>query len=93
MGSNAPLIPLHVVQAKPTMPKPNCSSSGNSSASSKYSFTALDPGANDVLTHSLRCKPSLLALRANKPAAMTLRGLEVLVQLVIAAIITAPSGI
>jgi hypothetical protein len=34
-----------------------------------------------------------LALRASRPAAITLRGLEVLVQLVMAAMITAPSGI
>ena len=39
------------------------------------------------------CRPSRLALRASRPAAITLRGLLVLVQLVIAAMITAPSGI
>ena len=39
------------------------------------------------------CRPSALALRASRPAAITLRGLLVLVQQVIAAMITAPSGI
>src|SRR5690606_36373778 len=48
---------------------------------------------SDVLTHGLRVRPRAFALRASKPAAMTLRGLLVLVQLVMAAMITAPSGI
>ena len=43
-------MPLQVVQAKATIPKPSASSSLNSPASSKYSWTALDPGASDVLT-------------------------------------------
>src|SRR5690554_2506656 len=92
-GSKAPLIPLQVVQAKPTTPNPKVSSSGNKLASSRYIFTVFEPGANEVLTQGLRVKPSLLALRAIKPAAIILRGLLVLVQLVIAAIMTAPSGI
>jgi hypothetical protein len=44
------------------------------------------------LTHGLR-QAQALALRASRPAAITLRGLLVLVQLVMAAMITAPSGI
>ncbi len=56
-------------------------------------MATFEPGANDDLTQGLRTKPSSLALLAIKPAATTLRGLEVLVQDVIAAIITAPSGI
>jgi aconitate hydratase len=55
--------------------------------------TVFEPGASEDLTHGLRASPSLLALRANRPAAITLRGLLVLVQLVMAAMITAPSGI
>jgi hypothetical protein len=62
-------------------------------ASSRYSATALEPGASELFTHGLRCKPKRFALRASRPAAITLRGLLVLVQLVIAAMITAPSGI
>ena len=92
-GFRAPLMPLHVVQANATMPKPNCSSSGSRSASSKYSCTALEPGAKEVLTQGLRVRPRAFALRASSPAAITLRGLLVLVQLVMAAMITAPSGI
>ncbi len=92
-GSSAPLMPLQVVQAKPTMPKPSCSSSDSSLASSRYSCTVLEPGASEVLTQGLRVRPRALALRASRPAAITLRGLLVLVQLVIAAMITAPSGI
>ncbi len=62
-------------------------------ASSRYSATALEPGASELFTHGFRCRPRRLALRASRPAAITLRGLLVLVQLVIAAMITAPSGI
>ncbi|MNJ43595.1 hypothetical protein D3C76_1122420 [compost metagenome] len=92
-GSSAPDIPLQVVQAKATMPKPSCSSSSSRPASFRYRATVFEPGASDDFTHGLRTRPSLLALRASKPAAITLRGLLVLVQLVIAAMITAPSGI
>ncbi|MNC19397.1 hypothetical protein D3C75_673280 [compost metagenome] len=92
-GSSAPDMPLQVVQAKATTPKPSCSSSSVKPASSRYSATVLEPGARDDLTHGLRVRPSLLALRASRPAAITLRGLLVLVQLVMAAMITAPSGI
>src|SRR5690606_13448869 len=57
------------------------------------SCTALEPGASDDLTQGLRVRPRALALRASSPAAITLRGLLVLVQLVMAAMMTAPSGI
>ncbi len=53
----------------------------------------MEPGASDDFTHGLRVRPRALALRASRPAAITLRGLLVLVQLVMAAMITAPSGI
>ena len=92
-GSSAPLIPLHVVQAKPTTSKPISCNSDIKPASSRYILTVLEPGANDDLTQGLRSRPFSLALRATRPAATILRGLEVLVQLVIAAIMTAPSGI
>ena len=62
-------------------------------ASSRYNAAALEPGAKEDFTQGLRTKPSSLALRASKPAATVFRGFEVLVQDVIAAIITAPSGI
>ena len=85
-------MPLQVVQAKATMPKPSCSRSGSRPLSSRYSCTALEPGASELLTQGLRVRPRARALRASNPAAMTLRGLDVFVQLVIAAMITAPSG-
>ena len=51
-------------------------------------------GACEVLTCGLaRQAQRLRALRASRPAAITLRGLLVLVQLVMAAMMTAPSGI
>ena len=56
-------------------------------------MTAFEPGASEVFTHGLRVSPRWFALRASRPAAIMLRGLLVLVQLVIAAMITAPSGI
>ncbi|SAI10870.1 Uncharacterised protein [Bordetella ansorpii] len=86
-------MPLQVVQAKATMPKPSFSRSGSRPDSSRYSCTALDPGASEVFTQGLRERPARLALRASRAAAMTLRGLLVLVQLVMAAMMTAPSGI
>ena len=86
-------MPLQVVQANATTPKPSFSSSGSSPASSRYSFTVIEPGASEDLTQGLRVRPRRLALRAISPAATMLRGLEVLVQLVIAAMMTAPSGI
>ena len=92
-GSSAPDMPLQVVQANATMPKPSFSSSDFRPASSRYSATVFEPGASELLTHDLRTRPRRLALRARSPAAITLRGLLVFVQLVIAAMITAPSGI
>ena len=92
LGSSAPDIPLQVVQANATIPKPNFSSSGKSPASFKYNSATLEPGANEDFTQGLRTKPSSLAFFANNAAATTLRGLEVFVQEVMAAIITAPSG-
>ncbi len=86
-------MPLQVVHANATTPKPSRSSSFVRPASSRYSATAFEPGASEVFTQGLRVRPSRLALRASRPAAITLRGLLVLVQLVIAAMITAPSGI
>ena len=75
------------------MPKPSFSRSGSKSASSKYNCTVFEPGANELFTHGFLVKPFSLAFRASKPAAIMLRGLLVLVQLVMAAIIIAPSGI
>src|ERR671923_165995 len=53
-------------------------------------MTTLDPGASEVLTHGLEVRPRSTALRASSPAASITDGLEVLVQLVMAAITTCP---
>jgi hypothetical protein len=52
----------------------------------------LEPGASDDFTQGLRARPRRFALRASSPAAIMLRGLLVFVQLVMAAMMTAPSG-
>ena len=53
-------------------------------------MTTLEPGASDVLTHGLAFSPFCTALRARIPAPSITDGLEVLVQLVIAAMTTWP---
>src|SRR5579863_3928968 len=54
-------------------------------------MTTRDPGASDVFTHGFVASPRSTALLATRPAATRTCGLEVLVQLVIAAITTSPS--
>ena len=54
-------------------------------------MTTLEPGASDVFTHGGGRSPRRAALRARSPAAIISVGLEVFVQLVSAAITTAPS--
>src|ERR671928_1471710 len=53
-------------------------------------MTTFEPGASEVFTHGRRVRPRATALRASRPAPSITDGLEVLVQLVIAAITTAP---
>ncbi len=53
-------------------------------------MTTWEPGARLVLTQGCGCSPRSTALRATRPAASITDGLDVLVQLVIAAIITSP---
>src|ERR687888_299792 len=53
-------------------------------------MTTLEPGASEVFTHGLAASPRSTALRASRPAASITDGLDVLVQLVIAAITTWP---
>ena len=73
------------------MLKPSASSAGCTPPFSKYSRTTLEPGASDVFTHGLVLRPRATAFLARRPAASITLGLEVLVQLVIAASTTAPS--
>ena len=53
-------------------------------------MTISEPGARLVLTHGFTVSPRSTALRASRPAPIMTLGFEVLVQLVIAAITTAP---
>src|ERR1700674_2501163 len=55
-------------------------------------MTTRDPGASVVLTQGLGVRPRSTARRATRPAATITWGLEVLVQLVMAATTTAPSS-
>src|SRR5882762_22971 len=53
-------------------------------------ITTLEPGARLVFTHGRDCRPRSTAFLARSPAASITAGLDVLVQLVIAAIATEP---
>src|ERR1700736_6542042 len=89
-GESGPELPMQVVQPYPTRLNPSCSSGSVRPARSRYSVTTFDPGASDVLTHGFERRPRASALRARMPAPIMTDGLEVLVQLVIAAITTWP---
>src|SRR5665213_1448101 len=56
-------------------------------------MTTRDPGARLVLTHGFGRKPLSTAFLARRPAASMTWGLDVLVQLVMAATTTCPSSI
>src|SRR3954466_13339792 len=56
----------------------------------KYSVTTFDPGARLVFTHGWRFRPRSNAFFATSPAPIMTLGFDVFVQLVIAAITTAP---
>src|SRR3954464_5267107 len=53
-------------------------------------MTTFDPGASEVLTHGLRCRPRSTAFFASSPAPTITNGFDVLVHDVIAATTTAP---
>src|SRR5205814_7124166 len=89
-SGNGPLLPMHVVQPYPTRSKPSWLRYVDSPAASRYSVTTLDPGARLLFTHGLRVSPRSMAFFATSPAPIITLGFDVLVQLVIAAITTAP---
>src|SRR5213079_994308 len=89
-SGSGPELPMHVVQPYPTRLNWSCSRYSVSPALSRYSVTTFDPGARLVFTHGLRSRPRSIAFLASSPAPTITDGLEVLVQLVIAAITTAP---
>ena len=53
-------------------------------------MTTCEPGARTVFTHGLLVRPRSTAFLASRPAAIITDGFDVLVQLVIAAMTTAP---
>ncbi len=59
-------------------------------ASRRYSVTTCDPGARLVLTQGRVLRPSSSAFFATRPAPSITDGFEVLVQLVMAAMMTSP---
>src|SRR3982750_874220 len=89
-SGNGPEFPMQVVQPYPTRWNRSASSGFMRPAFSRYSVTTLDPGARLVLTHGFDLRPSSTAFFAISPAATITEGLEVLVQLVIAAMTTDP---
>src|SRR3954463_6478313 len=60
-------------------------------AVSRYSVTAFDPGARDVLTVGPTRRPRATAFRASSPAPTITVGFDVLVHEVMAAMTTEPS--
>src|ERR1035437_5636576 len=89
-ASSGPLLPMQVVQPYPARAKPSFSSGSSKPAPRRYSVTAFEPGARLVLTVGGTASPRATALRASNPAATMTVGLDVLVQLVIAAMATEP---
>ena len=81
---------MQVVHPKPTTLKRSFCSDSITPAARKYSVTTFDPGARLVFTHGLVIRPLSTAFLASSPAASITLGLDVLVQLVIAAITTEP---
>src|SRR5213076_827636 len=89
-SGSGPELPMQVVQPKPTRLKPSASRSACRPEVRRYSSTTCDPGASEVLTQGCDRRPFSRALRASRPAATSTEGFEVLVQEVMAAIVTAP---
>src|SRR3954471_59640 len=89
-AGSGPELPMQVVHPYPTSENPSRSSGSISRARSRYSVTTFEPGARLVFTHGRRVSPASTALRASSPAPNITDGFDVFVQLVIAAITTAP---
>src|ERR1043166_8579327 len=90
-GGSGPDMPEQVAQPKPTTSNPSACSGSYSPADFRYLSTEREPGASEVLTQAAGRSPRAFAFCASRPAAIIARGLEVLVQLVIDAMTTAPS--
>src|SRR5690606_38164486 len=75
----------------PTVWKRSASKSADRPDRSRYFVTTLDPGARLVFTHDRVRKPFSTAFLATRPAPIITLGLDVFVQLVMAAITILPS--
>src|SRR6266850_6090796 len=64
-----------------------------SPAASRYSVTTFEPGARLLFTHGFRVRPFSTAFFATRPAPIITLGLDVFVQLVMAAMTTEPCSI
>jgi len=82
---------MQVVQPYPTRWNPSACRYGVSPARSRYRVTTFDPGARLVFTQGRVRSPFSTAFFATSPAPIITEGLEVFVQLVMAAITTVPS--
>src|SRR3954451_17507616 len=89
-SGSGPLLPMHVVQPYATRLTPSSPRSSSTPAARRYSVTTIEPGASLVFAHGLLLSPRLTAFCARSPAPIMTLGLEVFVQLVIAAMTTAP---
>ncbi len=89
--SRGPLFPMQVVHPNPTRSNPSLLRYCCNPLFSRYWDTTLDPGAKLVLTFGLTVSPRSTAFFARSPAPTITLGLEVFVQLVMAAITTSPS--
>src|SRR5688572_19155163 len=89
-SGSGPLLPMQVVQPYPTRLKPSSSRYPVRPAALRYSVTTLEPGARLLFTHGLRLNPLSTAFLARRPAPIITLGFDVFVQLVMAAMTTAP---
>ena len=89
-GDSGPELPMQVPQPNPVTWKPSRSRCACRPLDSRSSAAARDPGVSEVLVHGAAARPAATALRASRPAVTRARGLDVLVQLVIAAMAMSP---
>src|SRR5687767_6084397 len=89
-SGSGPLLPMQVSRPRPVVGKPSLSRYWLRPDLSKYSVTTRLPGERLVLTYGLTLSPCSTAFFASSPAAIITDGLLVLVQLVMAAMVTSP---
>src|SRR5215210_2927982 len=89
-SGKGPELPMHVVHPYPTRLNLSFSRYGKRPEVCRYSVTTLEPGARLVFTCGSTQSPFSTAFLAKRPAPIITEGLEVLVQLVMAAITAEP---